>query len=125
MRTSNQDCSTYVNKCEEFKGAWNKTSGSYSLFAEDYSNVKESPVLPEGLYVVYSYGHHFPMYAYDYRLKVWIGNEDKFSVSTSRHQSHARPRFEIGKWLSTDEMHSLISEKGLTEYTIKKAGDTS
>ena len=108
MRTSNQKCDMYVNKCEVFT--------ANNIFAEDYSNTKESPVLPDGLYVVYSYGHHFPMYAYDYRLKVWIGNSDKYSVSTSKQQTQARPRFEIGKWLNTSDMQLLV------DYTIKKAG---
>ena len=114
MRTSNQKCDMYVNKCEVFT--------ANNIFAEDYSNVRESSVLPDGLYVVYSYGHHFPMYAYDYRLKVWIGNEDKYSASTSKQQSQARPRFEIGKWLNTSDMQLLIRCNSLVDYTIKKAG---
>ncbi len=30
------------------------------------------------LYVVYSYGRHFPMYAYDTESQRWFGNRDKF-----------------------------------------------
>lgn len=38
-------------------------------------------------YIVYSYGAHFPLAAYDYDNKLWYINIDKYSVTTSRHQS--------------------------------------
>lgn len=38
-------------------------------------------------YIVYSYGEPFPLAAYDYDNKLWYLNTDKYSVTTSRHQS--------------------------------------
>ena len=112
MKTSNRECSTYVNKCEPFN--------ANNIFAE---NVFDDEVLYRpNLYVVYSYGFHFPMYVYDYKLKVWVGNSDRYSVTTSKHMSQARPRFEIEQWLTTDDMRSLIANSGVVNYTIKKAG---
>lgn len=43
------------------------------------------------LYIVYSYGEHFPMYIYDEQRGVWYINEDKYSMSTSKHQSQSYP----------------------------------
>jgi hypothetical protein len=40
-------------------------------------------------YVVYSYGHHFPMYIYE--QGAWYVNVDKYSVTTSNHQSKTCP----------------------------------
>lgn len=37
-----------------------------------------------GRYCVYSYGEHFPMAVYDGK---WFVNKDKYSPTTSRHQS--------------------------------------
>ena len=60
-------------------------------------------------YVVYSYGDHFPMYIYDERLSQWFGNRDRYSVTTSRHQSQCMPvvRDDI-TWLETHWMQRLV-----------------
>lgn len=57
-------------------------------------------------YVVYSYGTHFPMYIYDKTTGQWYGNSDKYSPTTTRHQSAACPldiRHTI-IWLDTNKM---------------------
>ena len=51
-------------------------------------------------FVVYSYGEHFPMYAWKAGLG-WQGNKDKYSVTTSRHQNQVRPDG-INDWHSTE-----------------------
>lgn len=40
-------------------------------------------------YVVYSYGHHWPMFIYVGNK--WYENKDSRSVSTSKHQTQLRP----------------------------------
>lgn len=62
-------------------------------------------------YVVYSYGTHFPMYIFDETMGVWAGNKDKYSPTTSRHQSACCPP-NIGYWFDTNimkriELHGL------------------
>lgn len=44
--------------------------------------------------VLYSYGHHFPLAyrTYDGESTIFIVNIDKYSVTTSRHQSLLRSR---------------------------------
>lgn len=108
IRTSNKDVRQYVNNLEEFVGS--------NLYSHWHS-------WDEGmtrLYVVYSYGEHFPMYVYDDNEDVWVGNKDKYSRSTTRHQSLARPS-EIDVWLNTDELVRLVNQQGLLGYTIFKA----
>jgi hypothetical protein len=57
-------------------------------------------------YVVYSYGQHFPMYA---KIRgAWYANKDKYSVSTSRHQSQYRPEEIIVDELSTEALKAKI-----------------
>ena len=103
MRTSNSKAWSLVNDKETFEGS--------NTFAEWES----------GMYVVYSYGRHFPMYVWDSWDKKWLGNKDKYSQSTTRHQSQCRPSGEINTWFNTVELKNLISMGGLLEYTISKA----
>ena len=109
IRTSNNKARDYVNNLEEFVGS--------NIFSHWHS-------WDEGMtkiYVVYSYGMHFPMYVYDDNENVWVGNEDKYSRSTTRHQSQCRPSGGVDVWLSTDEMVKLVNERGLVGLTISKA----
>ena len=48
------------------------------------------------LYVVYSYGEHFPLFLWegDFTGGAWAINTDKYSVTTSRHFSQAHPQCE-------------------------------
>lgn len=64
------------------------------------------------LYVVYSYGEHFPMYVYDDVACEWFGNSDKYSPTTSRHQSQATPSTDHITYLNTAELQTLIRTGG-------------
>lgn len=72
-----------------------------------------------GLYVVFSYGQHFPMYAYDPDVKQWFGNSDKYSRTTSSHQTYARPDADI-HWLNTDAMESLFNVGSYADYCANR-----
>lgn len=41
------------------------------------------------MYVVYSYGPHFPLYIYD--AGEWYVNSDSYSRTTAKHRHNARP----------------------------------
>lgn len=72
------------------------------------------------LYVVYSYGDHFPMYVYDYASRTWFGNDSKYSSTTSRHQSLARPRADEIEWMDTHTMRTLIRAGGYAAYCARR-----
>ena len=72
-RTANKDGYSYTENRYEFKGS--------NTFAENN----------EGTYAVYSYGYHFPLYVF--KDGSWYENNDKYSVSTSKHKTQLRPRF--------------------------------
>jgi hypothetical protein len=59
------------------------------------------------LYVVYSYGHHFPMYAW-VRGTGWIRNVDKYSVTTSKHQNQTRPLGVDFVEMNTEQLREVI-----------------
>jgi hypothetical protein len=91
-RISNKNSSEYVYNQVEFK--------ANNIFSEKCDNI----------YIVYSYGHHFPMYV-NYNSK-WYENSDKYSVSTSKQQTQARPVSDTIK-KTTKELKDIIYNKSL------------
>lgn len=89
IRTSNKRCAEYVRQRIPFK--------ANHIFAE-YVN---------GRYVVFSYGYHFPMYLYDKNNRVWFKNIDKYSQSTSCHQTQAQPYLNCIK-VNTKQIKALM-----------------
>ena len=71
-------------------------------------------------YAVYSYGSHFPIYFYSMEAECWFGNADKYSRTTSRHQSLARPaaREDI-TWLGVDSL-KYITTHGYAAYVVNR-----
>jgi hypothetical protein len=115
MRVSNNKARQYVEKLEEFQG-----SNTFGKWLHDSEESKDKIEMLEKIYVVYSYGHHFPMYVYDKAEQKWVGNKDKYSQSTTRHQSQLRPS-SVGLWLNTDEVASVVRSRGIVGYLINKA----
>ena len=75
------------------------------------------------MYVVYSYGEHFPMYAYDSDTEHWFGNSSKYSPTTSKHQKASRPDTSNDHpiaWLPTDELVSLVALGGYAPYCAER-----
>ena len=91
VRVANSDCSQYVESLTEFKGS--------NLFSESKPKY----------YVVYSYGYHFPILLYVRAGATWFINKDKYSRSTSKHQSQTYPYY--GKKVNTNkaELQKIIN----------------
>ena len=70
-----------------------------TVFAVDYPTT--------GYYVVFSYGLHWPLFIYDYKLRQWYGNSDKCSTTTSKHYSRLNPGNVLP--LSCEEMRRLVN----------------
>lgn len=62
-------------------------------------------------YIVYSYGEHFPIAAYDHTEKLWFVNTDEYSVTTSRHQSIVKQALGVDERLlcDTTELLTLLN----------------
>ena len=82
MPIQNADVRDYVNKRKQF------TTGNKTMYS----------VTKDDIYIVYSYGEHWPMYIYDAIGREWFSNKDKpmnpngaTSPTTARHTSCARP----------------------------------
>ena len=101
-RTTNKDCGELVEKREAFNGAWHPRFTRGTIFARWHGNV----------YVVYSYGDHYPMFLWippDKPDGGWYENSDGYSRSTSKHHSNARPlAANIIQHASTQDLKDLI-----------------
>ena len=74
IRTTNTKCRAFVKTRSTFTNSNKQLFGRY-----------ETPLL----YVVYSYGSHWPLFAWD--GFEWYENEDKCSPTTSHHHGYAHP----------------------------------
>lgn len=73
IKTSNSNCRQYVQRRQEFQGS--------NLFGQQYN----------GVYVVYSYDYHWPLYAYVESEDQWYANYSKRSMTTTKHATLAYP----------------------------------
>lgn len=44
-----------------------------------------------GVYAVFSYGQHWPLFVYEPTTHKWFANEDKYGTTTSKHYGKAHP----------------------------------
>jgi len=112
-RVANNKARAYVEKLEEFQGS--------NMFGKWTINLGNGRTESDKVYVVYSYGSHFPMYVYDAKEQKWLGNSDKYSRSTTRQQSQARPSGQIDVWYNTDQLKEVIWHGGLVESVMARA----
>jgi hypothetical protein len=88
MKIANRDARRYVQFRREFDGN--------NLFARH----RES----DDMYVVYSYGPHWPLFIYVHGL--WYENADRYGTTTSKHHTQCHPHADTVK-LSVDQMKVL------------------
>lgn len=97
-KVNTSDVRPLVQACTEFDAGKNAESTTgYAISGRRVNH----------LYVVYSYGY-WPMYVCDTRNKLWFANAGRFSRTTSKHQSHARPYNVELAHLPTAELDAMI-----------------
>lgn len=76
-KISTRSCRSSVQNCREFQ-----CHGSlYAKWVTANDGTR--------MYVVYSYGEHWPLFVC--HEGVWLENEDRYSVTTSKHRSVSHP----------------------------------
>ena len=86
-RLSNREVSAYVTHCSDF------VNNNKTLLGEMHRDGSDL------WYVVYSYGHHWPLYVRDMESGKWYGNKDKYSTTTSKHLTVSRPKTDEIEWM--------------------------
>jgi len=93
-RISNKQVREYVEQRKPFKTANGTIYG-----------VWQTP----NLYVVYSYGHHWPLVIYDVQHDLWLRNVSKYSVTTTEHGSTAAPQAKTVAPITIDTARAYVS----------------
>ena len=62
-----------------------------------------------GVYAVFSYGQHWPLFVYEPTTCKWFANEDKYGTTTSKHYGKAHPFATPTTKLSCTAMKKLVA----------------
>ena len=91
MKIANRDARKHTQQLKEFQGS--------NLYGATRAR----------LYVVFSYGEHYPMFIYDPSTQTWYENTTRWSVTTSKHRMQSHPLTDTEK-RSNEEMKDLINQ---------------
>ena len=88
VKTSNIKCRTLVQSRQPFNG-----NNLFGVYLEGNEALNLTP-----RYVVYSYGTHWPLFVWQAcdhgsELGQWFENQDRYSVSTSKHHTQSHPHY--------------------------------
>lgn len=102
-------------------GAKQETSSMFSrMHHEDMDLNKDA-----SLYIVYSYGYHFPLVIYDFTCERWYMNMDKYSNTTSEHQLIIQRSFAMHYMSAiasdTEEMSGIDNYGSTAHWVMHKA----
>ena len=98
-------------------GAKQEASSVFSRMHHEDTN----PENGASLYIVYSYGYHFPLVIYDFTCERWYMNMDEYSRTTSKHQFIIRQSFakhHMSAIASDTEEMSGIDNYGSTAHWV-------
>ncbi len=103
-RVSNREAATLVQRREQFY------ANNHTLYG-----VK---CWDGGLYVVYSYGPHFPLVVWD-PAAGWLHNQDHYSATTARHAVAIGAR-SLGEPRSTSALIALVRAGGVVNAVAER-----
>lgn len=110
-KVANKDARTWVINKRPFRG-----SNTFGRLI-NYINARDRDEV--SLYVVYSYGQHWPLFIYDFNVNQWFSNCDRYSVSTSKHHSQLTP-YEATIPLTVEQMRLLVESGGYAQMTQRR-----
>jgi hypothetical protein len=138
---NNSEAGNYVTRMEPFKNR--NAEHDMTLYSRLYEPKTGPAALPTSgapradtyRYVVYSYGRHFPLYIAEWESGVditdggssagimWYENINKYSVTTSKHKTQARPHHSIKTLPMTTKQMLLIAEFGTVGMIVYGGAD--
>lgn len=71
------------------------------------------------LYVVQSYGPHWPLLVFDHAARLWIENSERYHAPTTRRHAALVRQPNITRFMPTDELISLIRAGSLANYVAQ------
>ena len=76
---------------------------------QSFQGVNLQGVRQGDLYVVYSYGSHWPLFIFDYSNGQWYENSDRCSCTTSKHRAYAHPLKDTTKLCCSDMKRKALN----------------
>ena len=115
MKIANKDARKFVQQQHPFEG-----SNLFATFRTKKGKDAEGNDTHTGSwYAVYSYGDHWPLFVY--AEDTWFENEDRHSVTTSKHRTQTHPHCHTvllsSKWmqrLAKGGYNAIAKERILT-----------
>lgn len=89
-----QQMRSYVEQGVEFRGTNNvEGTNKPTIWAEwrEYGPYNPTNVPIERCYCVFSYSYSWPLLVFSNHTNTWYGNDERYSNTTTRHMSHAKP----------------------------------
>jgi hypothetical protein len=93
-KTTVSDCRRYVEDRKPFQTSNGQLFGMWC---------------PSGVYAVFSYGQHWPLFVWEPKTKQWFANMDKYGTTTSKHHSKAHPFSTSTYHLTCEQMKALVA----------------
>lgn len=118
IKTNNREARKYVQAKQPFTA--NNIFGEWVRAGVGYSGTAG-----EDIYAVYSYGKHFPMYAFIPSVNRWFANVDRYSVTTSKHKGQAHPHescMEVSKSFLVDALDMGLGN-AVIRHEVKMRGE--
>ena len=99
QRSANRDARTLIQQLKDFNGS--------NAFSRTHHATQDRPT---DIYVVYSFGEHYPLYVAETMdgITKWYENADWFSRTTSKHRSQFSPLQPTTK-LNTNDMMRMTA----------------
>jgi hypothetical protein len=119
---SSRNMHEYVTRLQPFENHTGSCFGQWRSRRDvvGFSGSRDFDISSELGYAVYSYGSHFPIYFYSVEADRWFGNADKYSRTTTNHQSLTRPCDSRDiTWMGTGNLKYLVTH-GYVAYVANR-----
>ena len=73
----------------------------------------------DNLYVVYSYGPHWPLLVFDKAAGVWIENSERYQGQTTRRHAQQVRQPGVTHFFPTDELIAIITAGSLANHVAE------
>ena len=116
-RVGGQSCRLYIQKLQLFhnSGSNHRHPKGSTLWSEWATYADGTP----SLYVVYSYGRHWPLYIN--WNGVWFSNTDKYSRTTTKHASQTHPLTQCVPLSKIDMEYLVLFGRPQPDILVKAA----
>lgn len=117
-RISTNKVRPYVEQGIPFRNHSGSLRGEWATYGYHYTPTEGEPP-PKGTRAFIVWTYNTPLIVYDETSNQWFGNEHKYSSTSSKHKSYARPRGVEIQWRDKNTV-TEIAQNGLAGAVRKR-----